>query len=336
MHSSLKLILILLITLPTFFAAVNGGCSGRSGICIKTSTCSNFGGQSFSGKCPSDPNDVKCCDNIPCTANDGRSGSCVFTSQCNGETFSGKCPGGSDFKCCVSGGKTSTSTTDSTYNGPCNGGGGACINTDVVSCGTLTVSGKCPGANNVKCCVSGKKPAWYIDQTQHTKVICSIPGSDPVNKTVRSSGCGVSCLSMGISVTKKTSVSPETLFKEGWDNKKYWGDGFSHDALSFLGQKHGVRVTWTGDMNTVYNALSSGKGVIFHVGPESKYHFTKGGHYIFLYGATKQNGVEKVYVFDPNGSNNYVNVLFPLRRANGGIEVARKGTGADFGIVERN
>ena len=47
-----------------------------------------------------------------------------------------------------------------------------------------------------------------------------------------------------------------------------------------------------------------------------------------------QNGVQKVYVFDSNGYNNYVNVLFPLRRDSGGIEVAKLGTGSDFGIVE--
>ena len=46
-----------------------------------------------------------------------------------------------------------------------------------------------------------------------------------------------------------------------------------------------------------------------------------------------QNGVQKVYVFDPNGYNNYANVLFPLRRDLGGIEVAKIGTGRDFSIV---
>ena len=115
----------------------------------------------------------------------------------------------------------------------------------------------------------------------------------------------------------------------------YHGDGFSHSSITSLGKSHGVKVSWTDNVSTVYNALSSGKGVIFHVGPESKYHFTKGGHYIFLYGAKKQNNVEKVYVFDPNGHNKYVNVLFPLRRNVSGIEKAKKGQGADFGIVDK-
>ena len=85
----------------------------------------------------------------------------------------------------------------------------------------------------------------------------------------------------------------------------------------------------------IFNALKKGLGVIFHVGPESKYHFTKGGHYIFLYGAKIQDKVKKVYVFDPNGYNNNINVLFPLKRADGGIQVAQKQTGADFAILQK-
>ena len=115
----------------------------------------------------------------------------------------------------------------------------------------------------------------------------------------------------------------------------YFGYGYTHGAITSLGKKHGVKVNWTGNMNNVYNALKNGKGVIFHVGHESKYHFTRAGHYIFLYGTQTQNNVQKVYVFDPNGNNNYANVLFPLRREDGGIELAKKGTGEDFGIVEK-
>ena len=185
MHFNSKLILTLLAIISTTFAATNGQCSGRSGICISTSSCSQSGGTSYSGKCPNDPNDIKCCDNIPCTA-DGKSGKCVFTSECDGETYSGKCPGGNDFKCCVGDIDTDTDT-DNTYNGPCNGGGGACINVNKVDCGTQTVAGKCPGANNVKCCVAGNKPSWYVDQTKHTDILCKIPGSSPVNKSVASS-----------------------------------------------------------------------------------------------------------------------------------------------------
>jgi len=338
MNFNLKLILTLLVTIPTIFADVNGGCSGRSGICISTDKCSSYGGETFSGKCPSDPNDIKCCDNIPCTADDGRTGRCVFSDQCNGDQISGKCPGGTNFKCCVgdtpstSPSDSSKTTTDNTYNGPCSGGGGACINTDIISCDTKTVSSKCQGPNNVKCCVAGSKPSCYINQGQHTETICTIDGE---KKSVASSGCGVASLAMAVNVLTKKSVTPETLFKEGYNKGMYHGDGFSHGSLTSLGKTHGVKVSWTDNVSTVYNALAGGKAVIFHVGHETKYQFTKGGHYIFLFGAKKENGVEKVYVFDPNGKNNYVNVLFPLKKAVGGIEKAKRGQGADFGIVEK-
>jgi len=103
MHFFSKLILVVLVILPSTLAAVNGKCSGRNGICISTGNCKKYGGTYYSGKCPNDPNDIKCCDSIPCKANDGRSGNCKFTNQCgsNYETISNKCPGGSDFKCCV-------------------------------------------------------------------------------------------------------------------------------------------------------------------------------------------------------------------------------------------
>ena len=340
MHFNSKLILTLLFIISTALATLNDKCSGRTGICIKTSTCSSYGGQTFSGKCPSDPNDVKCCDYIPCNAN-GKSGNCVFSGQCSGESFSGLCPGGSDFKCCVgkttsddSSGSSGSSASDAQYNGPCSGGGGACININNMDCETQTVAGRCSGPNNIRCCVAGNRPSWYINQGEHTDIICRIPGSNPENKTVKSSGCGVSCLSMALKVVKNNNVTPETLFKEGFNNGKYLGDGFSHEALTFLGKIHGAKVTWTSSTDTVFNALENGKGVIFNVGPESKYHFTSYGHYIFLYGAKKQKGVQKVYVFDPNGGNKYINVLFPLRKSDGGIEVAKRGFGGDFGIVE--
>ena len=296
----MKFILILLLAISTTFASVNGPCSGVDGICIDTSKCSSYSGTSVSGKCPSDPSNIKCCDSISCSAN-GKTGKCAFASQCDGETVSGKCPGGSDFKCCL---------------GKVKEGGGPSGDTS----GDSSSSG-------------GGKPSWYVNQNEHTKTICKIGGE---NKSVATSGCGIASLTMGIAVTTGNKLSPENLFKEGYDSGYYHGDGFSHDAISKLGKKHGVQVSWTGSISNVYSALSSGKGVIYHVGPDNKYHFTKGGHYIFLKGATTEGGIQKVYVFDPNGRNNYINKLFPLKKSDGGIEVAKKGTGSDFGIVSKN
>ena len=115
---------------------------------------------------------------------------------------------------------------------------------------------------------------------------------------------------MAISALTNINVSPETLFREGYNNGMYWGDGFSHEALNFLGNKHGMKVTWTNDINAVYDALLSHKGIFFHVKHNRKYKFTKEGHYIFLYGSEEQNDLQKAYVFDPKGSNNYIMYYF--------------------------
>jgi hypothetical protein len=97
-----KLILILLVTISTTLAELNGKCQGRNGICIKTSECQSYGGTTYSGYCPIDPPDVLCCDDIKCpkTSNTGK---CLFTDQCPGERADGLCPGGSNFKCCLNG-----------------------------------------------------------------------------------------------------------------------------------------------------------------------------------------------------------------------------------------
>ena len=343
----MKFILILLLTISSTLASVNGPCSGRDGICIDSSKCSSYGGTTYSGKCPKDANNIKCCDSLSCSAN-GKTGKCVFSSQCKGESVGGKCPGGSDFKCCLGStsggggggggggsgsGSGSGSTSTKLYYGPCSGGGGACINVDRVSCETSTVSGKCSGGSNIKCCVAGSKPSWYVDQRNYKKPICKIDGE---NKSVSNAGCGMASLAMAIEVTLRKKISPEVLFQEGYDKKLYHGRGFTHEAISSIGKNHGVQVSWTEYASDAYSALAAGKCVIYHVGHESKYNFTSQGHYIFLKGAKVQNGIQKVYVFDPNGSNNYINVLFPLKSAHQGIELARRTTQTEyFGIVSK-
>jgi len=153
-----KLILSLLITIPSALAAVNGACSnGKKGICIATGTCTSYGGKTSNGNCPNDPNNIKCCSNIPCKAS-GKSGTCMFTSECtNGTTYSNLCPGGSNFKCCV---KKPTPTTSTGVGAACTSESipGKCIDTNKTKCGTTLVTGKCPGAANVKCCLNKNPP----------------------------------------------------------------------------------------------------------------------------------------------------------------------------------
>jgi len=139
MHFRTKLVLTLLVTLPSTLAIVNGDCTGRTGVCVSTSTCNKYGGTYYNNKCPNDPNDIKCCDNIPCSSG-GQQGKCMKTSQCNGKTVAGLCPGNNDFKCCLS-------STECTYQGL----KGVCKN--VSQCDGFNVSGLCPGGNEIRCCL---------------------------------------------------------------------------------------------------------------------------------------------------------------------------------------
>ena len=63
------------------FADGNEKYTDRKDICITTSNCSKFGDTSYSGKSPNDPNDVKCCDDIPCAIDNGKKGNCVFSDN---------------------------------------------------------------------------------------------------------------------------------------------------------------------------------------------------------------------------------------------------------------
>ena len=60
------------------YAALNGRCNSDhpTGICLHTSKCNSLGGDFVSGACPNDPNDIKCCESIGCSAPRVGDGSC--------------------------------------------------------------------------------------------------------------------------------------------------------------------------------------------------------------------------------------------------------------------
>lgn len=173
-------LLIALIAVYGALAAVNGRCSSGNGVCISTSSCTKAGGTYVNGKCPNDAADIKCCNKNSCTVN-GKTGTCKFTSDCNGTSYAGACPGPSNFKCCVENvtkctyeGLTGTCMNKNSCNGfrvtglcpgnadnqcclpknscTANGKSGSCIPTG--QCSGTSVSGKCPGGKNIQCCVS--------------------------------------------------------------------------------------------------------------------------------------------------------------------------------------
>ncbi len=81
----------------TALAALNGHCSGTAtgaykdnGICVSTSTCSQYHGSTINGGCPSDGADIKCCLIDQCYGDESM---CQWTnSYCDGPFRSGQFP----------------------------------------------------------------------------------------------------------------------------------------------------------------------------------------------------------------------------------------------------
>ena len=77
---------------------------------------------------------------------------------------------------------------------------------------------------------------------------------------------------MAIRILTGQNVSPEVLFLKGYQDKLYEGNGFSHYALTTLGKKYGVTVTWTESADSAFSALQNKNPVIFNVRPEDSYY----------------------------------------------------------------
>ena len=77
----LTTLLALLLSAAPSHSAYNGPCEGMEGVCISTSACKQAGGQSFTGYCPNDPTDVKCCWKNPCSVHESL---CAWSDQCQG------------------------------------------------------------------------------------------------------------------------------------------------------------------------------------------------------------------------------------------------------------
>jgi hypothetical protein len=75
--------LVLLASVASTQATLNGPCDGGLGACVHTSTCNDHGGTIHNNLCPDDPNDVKCCTGWDAPKCQAKSGTCRFTDTCN-------------------------------------------------------------------------------------------------------------------------------------------------------------------------------------------------------------------------------------------------------------
>jgi hypothetical protein len=142
-------------------------------------------------------------------------------------------------------------------------------------------------------------------QYNYRAIICRYGG---IPRSVATSGCNVTCLSMVIAyLTGDTVQNPQTLFKLAVKGGLYHGNGLGHGAISALAQQYGVSGEWSGrDGEAILTALKNGIPIIAHMGPGL---FTDHGHYIVLRGVTETG---KILVNDPNSKANSARA-FPLR-----------------------
>ena len=136
-------------------------------------------------------------------------------------------------------------------------------------------------------------PIRPVYQYDYGEAVCVIGGQD---KSVASSGCGATCMSMVIEyLTGNERQSPQALFERAYENGDYYGDGLSHGAIDRLGLAYDVEGVWIRrSEDQLRGALEAGYPVIAHMGPGT---FTRSGHYILLRGLTEDG---RAVVNDPN------------------------------------
>ena len=142
----------------------------------------------------------------------------------------------------------------------------------------------------------GGMPIPLYLQGDYPQTVCYFEG---VPKSVKSSGCGATSVSMVIAyLTGNTNQTPYTLFKWAYEHGYYSGGGLSHGCLTNLASLYGVEGTWIeNDAEKITAALKAGHPVVAHMGPGI---FTDGGHYIVLRGITDDG---YVLVNDPGNRN---------------------------------
>lgn len=127
-------------------------------------------------------------------------------------------------------------------------------------------------------------------------------GAKPYGKTgtVKSSGCGPSCMAICISTLTGTKIDPGEMCDWAYGHGyRCEGNGSYHSLIPGAAKAFGVPCEGLGrDKNKLVRALQDGKLVVAIL---SKGHFTTGGHFIVLRGITDEG---KILVADPASYRN--------------------------------
>lgn len=113
--------------------------------------------------------------------------------------------------------------------------------------------------------------------------------------TVKSHGCGITCVAMVFSYLFDEPIMPDELAEEfGRYNTE---DGSYHSLFPDSAEVYGISVEKTNDWDTVIEALENGQVIIANPSHDI---FTNSGHFIVLYGITSDG---RILVHDPNEYN---------------------------------
>ncbi|MEG0934832.1 MAG: C39 family peptidase [Clostridia bacterium] len=143
----------------------------------------------------------------------------------------------------------------------------------------------------------GGMPIPLLFQFDDKRTVCVFNG---VKRSVSTSGCSVTCLSMLIAyLTDNTEQSPYTLFREACQKGLYRGKGIGREAVQKIAESYHVPGTWRDlTQEELVAVLKAGKPIIANMGPG---YFTDAGHYVVLRGVT-EDGL--ILVNDPNSQKN--------------------------------
>ena len=140
-------------------------------------------------------------------------------------------------------------------------------------------------------------------QLDYPDTVITIGG---VDRSVATSGCGATCLSMALEYLNGEAPDPAELFSKSIQDGKYRGYGWSAELICHYARKYGVNARMiSADADAICAAIEAGKPVIALMGAGI---FTESGHYIVLRGIA-ENG--KILINDPNSRSN-TKKAFPL------------------------
>lgn len=140
-------------------------------------------------------------------------------------------------------------------------------------------------------------------QIDYPDTIITIGG---VDRSVATSGCGATCLSMALEYLNGESPDPAELFSKSIQDGKYRGYGWSAELICHYAREYGAKARKIpADADAIRAALEAGKPVIALMGPGI---FTESGHYIVLRGIAENS---KILINDPNSRSN-TKKAFPL------------------------